>query len=74
MAWKCQYSIGTNFSNMDSAKTLQFSGTSPLLLVLHMHAILSSVKRVVVFTSHVFLLFRHHGTASINGSGNGVGP
>ena len=42
--------------------------------MLHTHVIASSVVRAIVFlTSHVFLLFRHHGTAPIDGSGNGVG-
>ena len=42
--------------------------------MLHTHVIVSSVVRaIVVLTSNVFLLFRHHGTASINDSGNGVG-
>ena len=41
--------------------------------MLHTHVIASSVERaIIVFTSYVFLLFRHHGTASIDGSGNGV--
>ena len=43
-------------------------------LMLHTPVIVSSVVRaIVVLTSNVFLLFRHHGTASIDGSGNGVG-
>ena len=43
-------------------------------IMLHTHVIVSSVVRtIVVLTSNVFLLFRHHGTASINGSSNGVG-
>ena len=41
-------------------------------LMLHTHVIASSVVRaIVVLTSHVFLFFRHHGTAYIDGSGNG---
>ena len=43
-------------------------------LMLHENVIASSVVRAIVtLTSHVFLLFRHHGTASIDGSGNDVG-
>ena len=42
--------------------------------MLHTSVIASSVVcAIVVFTSHVFLLYRHHGKASIDGSGNGVG-
>ena len=46
--------------------------------MLDAHAITTSVVRtVVVLTSDVapmcFMLLRHHGTASVNGSGNDVG-
>ena len=45
-----------------------------LFIMPHTHVIPSSVVRaIVVLTSHVFLLFRHQGTASIDGSGNDVG-
>ena len=61
-------------TNIYSEKLLHGVVQPPFLIMLDTHAITTSVVRtIVVFTSHVFLLFRHHGPASVNGSGNGVG-